>query len=79
MTRFATIAKNESGLYVSGFIGAGFPGDVELRGTQTPEPGAPRVAGAPANIQAEFDNDSTLGVALGYEPPGNSSAFSTHV
>ncbi|MEP1142507.1 MAG: hypothetical protein ABJH52_02215 [Henriciella sp.] len=82
MTRFATmafaistlftlpaIAENESGLYVSGFIGAGFPGDVELRGTQTPEAGAPGVAGAPANIQAEFDSDSTLGIALGYKTP----------
>lgn len=82
MTRFATmafaistlftlpaIAENESGLYFSGFIGAGFPGDVELRGTQTPEAGAPGVAGAPANIQAEFDSDSTLGIALGYKTP----------
>ena len=63
------IAEDETGFYVSGFVGAGFPGDVELTGTQTPAAGAPGVAGAPAIINAEFDNDTTLGVALGYKTP----------
>ena len=82
MSRFATmafaisslfalpaIAENETGFYVSGFVGAGFPGDTELTGIQTPEAGAPGMPGAPANIQADFDSDSTLGVALGYKTP----------
>ena len=82
MSRFATmafavsslfalpaIAEDETGFYVSGFVGAGFPGDVELRGVQTPVAGAPGVAGAPANIDADFDSDTTLGVALGYKTP----------
>lgn len=63
------IAEDETGFYVSGFIGAGFPGDVELTGTQTPAAGAPGIAGAPAIINADFDNDTTLGVALGYKTP----------
>ena len=63
------IAEDETGFYVSGFVGAGFPGDVELTGTQTPVIGAPGVAGAPAIINADFDNDTTLGVALGYRTP----------
>ena len=63
------IAEDETGFYVSGFVGAGFPGDVELRGVQTPVAGAPGVAGAPANIDADFDSDTTLGVALGYKTP----------
>jgi opacity protein-like surface antigen len=66
---FPAIAEDETGFYVSGFIGAGFPGDVELTGTQTPAAGAPGVAGAPAIINADFDNDTTLGVALGYKTP----------
>lgn len=66
---FPAIAEDETGFYVSGFIGAGFPGDVELTGTQTPAAGAPGFAGAPAIINADFDNDTTLGVALGYKTP----------
>ena len=62
-------AEDETGFYVSGFIGAGFPGDASLSGTQTPAPGAPGVPGAPANIDVDFDSDSTLGVALGYKTP----------
>lgn len=63
------IAENEPGFYVSGFIGGGFPGDAELTGTQTPEAGAPGMLGAPARIETEFDNGTTLGVALGYKTP----------
>ena len=82
MSRFATmafaisslfalpaIAEDETGFYVSGFIGAGFLSDAELTGIQTPVAGAPGMAGAPANIDAEFDSDTTLGVALGYKTP----------
>ncbi|MEO1304482.1 MAG: outer membrane beta-barrel protein [Pseudomonadota bacterium] len=63
------IAEDETGFYVSGFIGAGFAGDAELTGIQMPEVGAPGTPGAPANIQAEFDADNTIGVALGYKTP----------
>jgi hypothetical protein len=60
-------ADDDQGFYVAGFIGAGFPGDADLSGRQTPEAGAPGVAGAPANIGVEYDNDATYGIALGYE------------
>ena len=63
------IAEDDTGFYVSGFVGAGFAGDAELTGIQNPVAGAPGTAGAPANINAEFDSDSTLGVALGYKTP----------
>ena len=63
------IAQNDDGWYVSGFVGVGFVNDADLRGTQDPVAGAPGAAGAPARIQAEFDSDSTLGVALGYKTP----------
>jgi len=59
-------ADNDQGFYAAGFIGAGFPSDVDLRGVQNPEAGAPGVAGAPAQIAVEYDNDITFGVALGY-------------
>lgn len=62
-------AQNDQGWYVSGFIGAGFPGDAELTGVQNPVTGAPGMAGAPARIATDFDSDSTLGVALGYDTP----------
>lgn len=63
------LAEGDSGLYVSGFIGAGFPGDVELTGIQNPEAGSPGAIGAPARIDTEFDNDVTFGVAVGYDTP----------
>lgn len=63
------IAEDDTGFYVSGFVGAGFANDAELTGIQNPVAGAPGTAGAPANINAEFDSDSTLGVALGYKTP----------
>ena len=66
---FAAHADQEPGFYIAGVIGAGFPSDAELRGTQNPVPGAPGTAGAPARINAEFDSDTTLGVALGYKTP----------
>lgn len=62
-------AEDDHGLYVAGFIGAGFPNDANLRGTQAPVAGAPGTIGDPARVQAEFDSDSTLGIALGYKTP----------
>ena len=60
-------ADDEQGFYAAGFIGAGLPGDADLTGTQTPEAGAPGMAGAPARIGVEYDNDTTYGIALGYD------------
>jgi len=59
----------EDGFYVSGFVGAIFPGDGDFNGTQNPEMGAPGAAGAPANIDLEFDTDLYYGGALGYQLP----------
>ena len=66
---FSAYADQEPGFYVAGFVGAGFPNDAELRGTQNPVAGAPGTAGAPASINADFDSDTTLGIALGYKTP----------
>lgn len=62
-------AQTDQGWYVSGFVGAGFPGDVELTGIQNPAAGAPGTIGAPANIAADFDSDATFGLAVGYDTP----------
>lgn len=62
-------AQDGDGLYVAGFLGSGFPSDIELTGIQTPELGVPGIAGAPARIDTSFDDDTTLGVALGYKTP----------
>ena len=59
----------EGGFYVSGFIGAGFPNDSDFDGVQDPGPGALGVAGAPANVEAEFDSDVYFGGAIGYRLP----------
>ncbi|MEM7494401.1 MAG: outer membrane beta-barrel protein [Pseudomonadota bacterium] len=60
-------ADDDPGFYVSGFLGLGAPGDAGLSGVQNPEPGAPGVAGAPANIGVEYDSDLNFGVAIGYD------------
>lgn len=62
-------AQNDKSWYVSGFVGAGFPGDAELTGTQNPAAGSPGVAGDPARISTDFDSDTTFGVAIGYDTP----------
>ncbi|MEL7284702.1 MAG: outer membrane beta-barrel protein [Pseudomonadota bacterium] len=62
-------AQDDDGFYVAGFIGAAFPGDASLTGTQNPVAGAPGTIGDPARISAEYDSDSTIGVALGYKTP----------
>ena len=62
-------AQSDSGFYVSGFIGGGFPSDAEFSGVQDPAAGAPGAAGAPANVDAEFDSATTVGIAVGYDLP----------
>ena len=69
VTALSAQAQTDDGFYVAGFIGAGFPNDIELTGIQTPEAGAPGMPGAPAQIQTDFDSDTTFGAALGYKTP----------
>jgi hypothetical protein len=59
----------EDSFYVSGFVGAIFPGDGSFTGVQAPEAGAPGVAGTGANVDLEFDTDIYFGGALGYQLP----------
>lgn len=65
----AASAESDSGFYVQGFIGGGFPGDADFSGTQQPDAGSPGTAGAPADVGVEFDGDTTFGVAVGYDLP----------
>ncbi len=62
-------AEGDSGFYIAGFLGGGFPGDAELTGTQQPAAGSPGLAGDPARIAVEYDGTTNYGVALGYDLP----------
>lgn len=57
------------GAYASGFVGIAFPGDADFDGTQAPAAGVPGAAGAPAEVQADFDSDVYFGGALGVRLP----------
>lgn len=59
----------EGGFYLSGFVGAGFANDASFNGTQDPAAGSPGIAGAPADIDADFDTDVYFGGAVGYRFP----------
>lgn len=59
----------EGGFYVSGVVGAGFKGDADFDGIQNPAVGSPGLAGAPANVEADFDTDVYFGGAVGYRLP----------
>ncbi len=59
----------EGGFYASGFVGAGFRNDADFDGVQNPAAGSPGVAGATANVEAEFDTDVYFGGAIGYRLP----------
>jgi len=59
----------EGNVYVSGFIGGSFPGDVNFEGVQAPATGSPGTAGAPATVNAEFDTDIYYGGAVGARLP----------
>ncbi len=59
----------DGGLYLSGFVGAGFPNDANFSGQQDPALGSPGTAGAAADISASFDNDVYFGGAVGYRLP----------
>ncbi len=57
------------GTYISGFVGISAPGDADFEGTQAPVTGVPGMAGAPAEIQADFDSDVYYGGAIGIRLP----------
>jgi len=59
----------EGSVFVSGFVGASFPLDVDFDGTQDPAAGVPGVAGADANIEAGFDTDIFYGGSVGARLP----------
>lgn len=64
----------DDSFYVSAFVGAAFPSDGSFDGVQTPDAAIPAtvggsVAGAPADIDLEFDTDVYFGGALGYQLP----------
>ena len=59
----------ESSAYVSGFVGIAFQSDADFDGVQAPAEGVPGAVGAPAEIQADFDNDIYFGGAVGYRLP----------
>ena len=59
----------KGGVYVSGFVGIAFQGDADFDGVQAPAEGVPGAVGAPAEIQADFDNDIYFGGAVGYRLP----------
>ena len=59
----------EGGVYASGFIGLAAPSDADFSGIQAPAAGVPGVAGAPANIEADLDQDVFYGGAVGVRLP----------
>lgn len=59
----------DGNLYVSGFVGVGFPSDANYEGVQTPAVGVPGTIGGPANIDAQFDDDVYFGGAVGARLP----------
>jgi len=59
----------KGGVYVSGFVGGGFPSDASFDGVQAPEDGVPGAAGAPAAIDAEIGSDAFYGASIGAKLP----------
>lgn len=64
----------EDSFYVSGFVGAVFPGTASFNGTQNPDAAIPAavggsVAGAPASVDLDLGTDLYFGGALGYQLP----------
>lgn len=59
----------EDSFYISGFVGATFPGDADFDGVQDPAAGAPGAVGAAAEVVADFGTDVYFGGAIGYQLP----------
>ncbi len=60
-------SNDDSGIYVSVSGGAEFFNDSDFIGIQDPGPGVPGVAGAPANVEVDYDTGFSLRGAIGYE------------
>lgn len=59
----------KGGVYVSGFVGGGFPSDASFDGIQAPVEGVPGAAGAPAEIEAVIGSDAFYGASAGVKLP----------
>ena len=59
----------EGGYYISGFGGAALPFDADFDGVQDPVAGIPGVAGAPAEIEADFNTAAHFGGRVGTKLP----------
>ena len=59
----------EGNFYASGFGGIAIPFDSDFEGVQDPAAGVGGVAGADANVEAEFSNDVYFGGAIGARLP----------
>jgi opacity protein-like surface antigen len=62
-------ADVDSGVYVTGRIGASLPSDFNLEGVQDPQAPSPGAAGAPANVDANLDSEVAFSGAIGYKLP----------
>lgn len=59
----------EGGFFISAQAGVTLPSDSDFDGIQAPEAPSPGVAGAPAEVEAAFDNDFTFTGSVGYRIP----------
>jgi len=59
----------EGNIYLSAFGGIAIPFDSDFEGVQDPAAGVGGVAGAEANVEAEFSNDVYVGGAIGARLP----------
>lgn len=75
LAQFASFEPADGGIYFSGFAGGGFASDAGFNGEQNPAAGVAGVAGAPANVVAEFDTDIFYGGAIGYQLPFTSFKY----
>ena len=62
-------AQPEGGFYVTLNAGVTSPSDEAFEGIQAPAAGSPGVAGAPATIAVQYDEDVTFAGAIGYRLP----------
>ncbi len=66
---YAQSSDPDGGLYVTGRIGVALPSDFRLEGVQDPQAPSPGVAGAPAVVDTQFQNEVTFSGAVGYRVP----------
>ncbi|MEP3225032.1 MAG: hypothetical protein ABJO01_03580 [Parasphingorhabdus sp.] len=57
----------KEGFYLSASAAAEFLNDSDFAGTQSPAAGVPGVAGAPANVNVEYDTGFAIRGAIGYQ------------